>query len=239
MRIFAPEISKNSIGSKRRSCISRSRQGFTLLELMTVVVVIGIMASLSMSLGSNLVNSNRFTQNILTMSGIMEMARQHAITNNTYVWVAFTDTAPEGVYIAAIESKEGTNSLADPTSGVWENTGKKLSDFANLNLLRKAQLIPNLTLKDASTLSVSGMPTATGTVTSLQTIKLVVPVGHIDRTFTRAIQFTPTGAARVFSNSSCVEVGIAPASPSSTSNVNVAVLRLAGITGKLTVYRPN
>lgn len=239
MEIFASTVIKSGVALNPAMRYRVRRTGFTMIEMIVVIAIIGIMATLSMSIGPSILTSNRFTQNILTMSGIMEMARQHAITNNTYVWVAFTDAAPEGVYVAAIESKEGTNGLADPSSGIWENSGKKLTDavYANLSLLRKIQLIPNLALQDSATLPVPGMPAAPTNTKSMQAINLIIPVGGKNKTFTRAVQFTPTGEAKVVANSSAVELCIAPST--SAADSNFAVLRLASITGKLTVYRPN
>lgn len=240
MRTFASITAGNGIARNPAPENRPRRRGFTLIEMVAVLAVIGIMATLSVSIGPSILTSNRFTQNILTMSGILEMARQHAITNNTYVWVAFTDAGPEGVYVASIESREGTDGLADPSSGVWENSGKNLADaaYANLGLLRKVQLIPNLALRDSATLPVSGMPAASANVKSMQSINLAIPVSGTNKTFTRAVQFTPTGEAKVPASGGSVELCIA-SSTSAESDPNFAVLRLASITGKLTVYRPN
>ena len=209
---------------------------FSLVELLVVMAIIAVLAALALPAISGLTRGNRMNQNLLALGGIFEQARQVAISRNTFVWVAFSDPLPgtssDGVLVATLAAKGGV----DPLN--WSTSPIALAGNPDLEIVGKPQTLAGVKIQDAGATHVPNLPAEDpGNLSSLQPVQLQIPVGGQAINFTRAVQFTPTGEARVKTFVRFVEIGMVPVLPGSAS-ANVAVWRLAEITGRATLYRP-
>jgi prepilin-type N-terminal cleavage/methylation domain-containing protein len=214
-------------------CATR-RRAFTLVELLTVLAIIALLAVLALPSVLGLVRGNQVTRNLAVLSGLLEQARQVAVAKNTFVWVAFSDapaTEPqEGVAVAVIGATGGT----DPFG--WGTDPISLVNNPDLELLAPVRRLERVKLSGAGTVAMTGLPPeAAENLAALETVDFQVPAGGATRRFTRAVQFTPTGEARVRAFRRTIEFALVPATG---DPANVGVLRLAGLTGKAAVYRP-
>ncbi len=225
---------------------SKSQRGFTLIELLVVISIMAIIISAAVPAVSGLKGAGNVNQATAALDGLLEQAREYAVAQNTYVWVAFyTDTNSQGqseLFAAVIASNDGTD--PNPIPGTAYSYGKVPS--APLTLLNKVSAFTQLQLKPAGTFtssqlsSLTNLPAA-GAVNELSAMafSIQIPGRTGATTFPNSIQFLPTGEAR--NNSSpidLVEFDLAPAMASSAPNgQNVAVLRTDGLTGETLVYR--
>ncbi len=98
-----------------------SVRGFTLLELLIVVSVIGLLLVLVAPAFTSIKHGSDFTDSIYGIQGVLESARTYAKANRTYVFVGFaevdssvdpsTNPQPSGygrVAVAVVASKDGT-----------------------------------------------------------------------------------------------------------------------------------
>ncbi len=68
---------------------AETKQGFTLVELLTVISIIVIISTLALLAVPSLKGSRDLTRSAATVAGILEQARSYAMANNTYAWVGF------------------------------------------------------------------------------------------------------------------------------------------------------
>ena len=111
----------------------RSR-GFTLLELLIVVGIIGLLLALIAPAFTSMKTGADFTNAVYGIQGVLENARTYAKANNTYVFVGFAEVdssvdpsvspqvtpapTPYGrVAVAVVASKDGTRHFQYATSG--------------------------------------------------------------------------------------------------------------------------
>lgn len=219
-------------------------RAFSLVELLTVIAVMSLLVSVAVPALSSLAKGNQMNQSLMEIAGSLDQARQYAISHNTYVWVAFRPN-PSGAMgdelsVVLLASKTGT----DPSP--WADYGTVPN--AQIALLGRARTFTQIRLEEAGTFGESKIPQLAGksAVTAANTpsedtavfdIKLPGTPGPVN--FTRAIQFTPSGEARVASSViDVIEFGIHPTRGNVADNNNVAVLRVNGLTGQTTVFRP-
>ena len=212
---------------------------------MTVIAIISIVAAATTSLIPSFLQSNQVTANISNLAGILEEAREAAISSNTYVYVLFSNTLPTnpagGVATIILESEDGTDALNNFTTSGNINTLSdlmvlhKLQTLPGIKVLTQSQaetLVTSLSLSNVPTLTTAGAPLA-GASTALN---LSSKIGGITYTFTQGIIFKPDGEALASATTwnDLVEFGV---EPSQGAVRDVAVMRLTRLTGKLTVYR--
>ena len=109
----------------------RSQRSFTLVEILVVLAILAIMAAIAAPMITSLLRGNQVDSSIVTLTGVMEQAREAAMSGNTYVWVAFTPTnsiAANGIWVATIQSEDGTESPVNYTiTPSWVTTAMPLS----------------------------------------------------------------------------------------------------------------
>lgn len=231
------------------------RLGFSLTELLVVVALMGLLAAVSGPALSALNGSNRVTQTVSEVAGFLEQARQYAVAQNTYVWVAFYEDANavggNSVAVAVMASNDGT----DPTSTVAQYNFGTIPRALTSNpppavsLIAPIRIFKQVKLQDAGSLSFSTLPTMTldpvhnSLAKNAATFSLKPPGASQAVAFSRYIQFTPSGEARNYNTTiDMLEIGMQPrkgsASSSASSEKNVAVLRVSGLTGLTQIYRP-
>jgi prepilin-type N-terminal cleavage/methylation domain-containing protein len=73
--------------------LNRSK-GFTLVELMIVVIIVGILAAVAIPLYSQSVDRSRATEAVAALGSIRSAMRNYYAEHGTYVNATFTDGAP-------------------------------------------------------------------------------------------------------------------------------------------------
>jgi type II secretory pathway pseudopilin PulG len=225
-----------------------------------MLVVISIMALLTAIAAPALMgptSSGRMNSNLLQLSGLLEQARQYAIAQNTYVWVAFapgTDsTGLKTLSVALVVSNDGTDP-ASPSS--WAGYSYGTAPSPQFSLISKIVTLRQISLLNAGTFGTTVMPslpttpapvTSTGnSVAGMNSsgsgigtyFNLQIPGTATTQTFTEAVQFTPTGEVRNGSNPvDLVELDCQPEKGTSADTNNVAVIRVNGLTGESVIYR--
>ena len=207
-----------------------------------------------------LLRANQLDSSVGTLSGILEEARESAISGNTFVWVAFTDppaSSPvSGTWVATFQSQDGTESAVNtgtPTAPSWTTTltvpsssliiHNKLQNLPGVAVVSFATLTSansTLTAKDPAVtpqdLQGAGASPATPlhwTMTSLSSTGMPA-----NTYFTKAIEFTPDGQAHVQTWNSNIVFGLeASVGAAATVSKNCVLFNISRLTGKTTVYR--
>lgn len=131
--------------------------GFSLVELLVVIAIIGIMVSFATVGFRNISVSRGVTEAAANVAGLLEFARNEAVTRQSFVWVALQEATNNGsleVQMAAVYSADGsTNGGGNltPLSRVLtvKNTG--LSEFSALKTETKALYGGGATVKELFT----------------------------------------------------------------------------------------
>lgn len=207
------------------------------------MAVAGMLLGLSGVAVTSLSKGGTLNKTLADVAGTLEQARQYAVAQNTYVWVAFlpgTSGGNTSVSMVVLASKNG----ADPTP--WAGYGTVPS--SQIGLLTRVKTFDQIGLRDAATFTdripdLAGATTVTREVNSLSDntakFSVLLPGTSTPAEFTRVIQFTPSGEARNASNLiDVIEFGMQPTHGTVADDKNVAAIRVNGLTGQTQVYRP-
>ena len=214
---------------------SREVRGFTLIEILLVLLIMGISTAMFIPSIAALGSADKFNSALSGISDTLMLAREKAISSNTYVWVAFADPVMPNDSLAAlvIASADGTN----PIDG-WASSTIVIENNPDFRVVGKQQNYARCQITDAGSFNstdVSSLPKV-NVDSAINSLASTVSFSFHSRIYTRVIQFTPSGlACNGINPVNLVEFGV---KPSSGSKNNVAVLRVQGITGQTTLYRP-
>lgn len=118
MRI-SPPVKTMLRASVSRCILCLSAKGFTLLELLTVMGMLGIMVALVVPAFQVIVGARGVSQAVYDVVGLLELARSEAVARQTYVWVGL-ETATEGgsleLRMAAVASRDGSGTNLDKSN---------------------------------------------------------------------------------------------------------------------------
>jgi prepilin-type N-terminal cleavage/methylation domain-containing protein len=134
-----------------------SIRGFTLLELLIVVGIIGLLLVLMAPAFTSMKSGSDFTNAVYGIQGVLENARTYAKANRTYVFVGFAEVdssvdpsvSPQvpgngRVAVAVVASKDGIRQFNYATSGQGTDWTANYSNGANLFAVGKLQRYENL-----------------------------------------------------------------------------------------------
>lgn len=218
-------------------------KGFSLLELLVVIAVLTILITLvAPILGGSREDMTRAAS---VMSSILQQARTHAMSNNTYVYVGLLDSSssPPELSIALVEATDGlasrTNNLvpdADasvPYQLVQPMTvlnGVRLdTTTADSNLTGDDPLVP--TSVSSETLENSQISFPARIVTNRSDMS--------DAIFEWVVQYSPDGAARLDAEQptapNYIVLGLVPATG---DPANAVGFQIDGPSGAVRVLRP-
>jgi len=219
---------------------------FTLIELLVTMTLASMLIAASAPVVAGLFNGNQMNGTLSELTGMLEQARQYAISNNTYVWVAFEPaTASNGVAnlnAVVFASKSGS----DPTD--WSTSSSLPSYYGSIptseiGIVGKPQSFSNVLLANAGSITATQIPNLPATTYGAPDSPASSTAGFfnaavhgVSTKFTLAFQFTPSGSARKSSSlSNWIELDLTPAMG---AKHDVAVLRVSGLTGLVNLYRP-
>lgn len=164
----------------------RHRRGFSLIELLSVVALIGILATATIPALGNMAASSRRTKYLTDLSTLFEGARQYAVSKNTYVWVAFSENAANGspLYACVVASRTGLAQGYGPED-LW---AARTFDVSN-----NAELVPVTRVVTLGDFGLTPAPAGALAVTA----KFKVRIGAKEVDLSRSVQFSPSGEAKV------------------------------------------
>jgi prepilin-type N-terminal cleavage/methylation domain-containing protein len=216
-----------------RQAARRSQRGFSLVELMCVVAIMSLLASVSWPAIVGLVSGNRLTNNAYELGGLVQQARTAAITQHTYVWLGFYSYTQDGAQAVMVASVSGNSGLATDLP-------------ANCRLSAKPVIMKNVSLATAANYTaLPGLDVTDNTDAASQgyTFPLSIP-GHANATFTNVIAFGPdgqvwlpqTGTGALQQPVQCVGVGL-NAAPSPANNLHTVAVQVHGLSGQVSVFQ--
>ena len=134
----------------------RRSPGFTLLEMLIVVAIVGLLLVLIAPAFTTIKSGSDFTNAVYGIQGVLENARTYAKANNTYVFVGFAEVdssidpsiSPQvvgygRVTVAVVASKDGTRQC-QYTNNQGNDWTANYSNGAHLVAVGKLQRYENL-----------------------------------------------------------------------------------------------
>ncbi len=162
---------------------NRAACGFSLVELLVVVAMIGLMASFALTGFKDIGASRGVGQAASDVKGILELARSEAVTKQTFVWAAFREATNSGI----LEIQMALAGSADGTANA-----------AGTNLVPISRVVhaKNVGLANASTLRATASVTYTDLFELLGNTSGITYTNLSQSRFTNTtITFTPRGEA--------------------------------------------
>ncbi|CAN5779038.1 hypothetical protein BH09VER1_BH09VER1_17520 [soil metagenome] len=214
-----------------------SVRGFSLLELLVVTALMAIVAAFSIPALSGWADSATTNRAVSEVAGMLEQARQYAVSQNTYVWVVFNaqvDNNVDILNVTAVASKDGT----DPQAYGAAPSGA-------FDLISRVRGFPHIQLKAAGDFTMAQIPNLPSTASLANAMatgsafSIKMPGTSSTGTFSQSICFTPSGQARnAAAPVDFIEFGLQPAHTTTTPNPrNIMAVRVNGLTGQSRVYR--
>ena len=226
-----------------------SRRGFSLVELLTVLLIISLLSALAVAALNSLGKSEGFNSATTTLSTLLEQARAYAMANNTYVFVGIEDTDASQsaggtqnpgigrVAIQAFASQDGTLNLG----------------ASNLTAINRLQILNNLHVPaslSATSGTLANRPSADyslGSTTGGTTFPTVSSANAIisrNFTFSKVIAFDALGIVHIptspaISGFQYIEIDAEPTNGTtiSANTTNVSAIQIDATTGAITVFR--
>jgi prepilin-type N-terminal cleavage/methylation domain-containing protein len=226
-------VTNSALGLDRQSTF-RNQRGFSLIELMLVIAIMSLLASVSWPAIVGVVSGDRLTNNAYELSGLMQQARATALSQHTYVWLGFRSYTQDGANSLMVASVSGNSGLATDL----QNTNYQLST--------KPVILKNVSLATAPNYAaLPGLDVTNNTDAASQPyfFQLSVP-GNSTAKFSDVIVFGPDGQVWLPTNTGalpqqpvqCVGVGL-NAAPSPANNLHTVAVQVHGLSGQVSVFQ--
>jgi len=237
------------MNTSRLSFASDSRTAFSIIELLSVMAIIGMLTVAAVPALNNIKGGGDLSKASYDISGVMEQARSYAMARNTYVFVGIAEVdgaLPE----SAAQTSPGVGRVM--LAAVASKNGKKNMDSSNLVPVARIYRFNNVHLDDqVGMLGNLARPTvdpsnkvASGSFATDTSYAFDWPVGGSAKySFKKVICFSPSGAAfnelATGDFAKWMEVGLVEARGNSVpAKPNAAAVLLDGVTGSVAGYRP-
>jgi prepilin-type N-terminal cleavage/methylation domain-containing protein len=209
------------------------RKAFSLVELLVVVALLGVLSLLATMAFNSITRGQGVTKAGYDIAEVMNVARSHAMANNTYTWVGFLPQSNEGLRMTVVASKNGNGT---PTNTDLSSTNSELTQIWKTALLQNIALItaPN---SPSNRPAVSANAQLAANTTAILPFSTGTGAGKLN--YNRyVVQFNSRGEARIASGAlkNRMEVGVGPFN--ATNIDNYAAIQISALTGSVTVYRP-
>jgi prepilin-type N-terminal cleavage/methylation domain-containing protein len=238
------------------------RAGFTLLELLVVIGIIGILMVLIAPAFTTIKGGSDVTSAAYTIKGVLDTARSYAKANNTYTWVGFYEEnvsnplspnpdapATGRLVMSVIASSDGTNGAS--SNGTIAPTRLtqvgKLTKIANVHIATSLPAGSGASPGSTFDTRPPVAPTYCLGDTANSTTPFQYPVGNpappAQYTFLKAVQFSPRGEARINNNNNplqtAVEIGLRATHGTTVDMVspNLVALQITGVGADVIIYR--
>lgn len=109
--------------------------GFSLIELLIVIAIVGLMASFAITGFKDMATSHGVGQALADVNSILELARNEAVTRQTYVWAAFRDASNS-------DGLEIQMALAGSIDGTTNTAGTNLTSISRVVRAKNVGLVP-------------------------------------------------------------------------------------------------
>lgn len=165
----------------------RSAKGFSLIELLTVIAIIGLLAMATVPAFNAIAGGHAVNQAAYDVSGLLEFARAEAVTRQTYVWVGFKSTNVSGnleLQMAAVASRDGSGTN---TSAANLMSLSRVLRAKNISLARWTDL------KSATRDLLTNAPAVSSLSVNTAGVSFQVGANRFDTG--NSITFTPRGEA--------------------------------------------
>lgn len=203
--------------------------GFSLIELLTVIAILAILAVASMAAFTNIGRAGNLTKTGNDIGGLLELARAHAMAQNTYVWVGFEE-GTDGVLLVGVAASR--NGGATPSAADVVQLGP-LKRFERVKMVALPDNAPHRKPEDG----VRQLTSITSAIFSF-----TAGSGANATVFdNRVIQFNSLGESRVESGQlyKAVEIGLQKATDGGIRDPeNYVALQLGRLSGSVSLYRP-
>lgn len=217
----------------RKTSLCKGKQGFSLIELLTVIAIIGVISTLTVIGIGSIKRSTDLKKAGADIAGVLEQARTYAMAHNTYTWVGFSQKSPDLLVIGAIASK---NADSAPSGTDADGSNADVVPLAKLRNVENAKLIVATSSTNRPSVDAGSQLASLNTAI----LSFSVGVGAKKTTFDKhVVQFNSRGEAQIAKNSiqRLIEIGVGSSLPAAVDSNYVAV-QIGGLSGSVTTYQP-
>jgi len=202
---------------------------FSLLELLVVVAIIAVLTVLAIPAVNTIGRAGEISKVGADIAGTLELARAHAMANNTHVWVGFVNEPADDTVVLGVVASRNGDSQPDASA---------LTQISRLQRFRGVQLtVPPES--DARPVVTAGGNLAEST-SALMEFSAGGGAGEIVFD-THVIHFNSRGEARIHEDTlhRIIEIGLQGSANGVIRNPeNYAAVQVGGLSGSVSLHRP-